>query len=67
MAVDVLTQVVIERPREEVFAFAADPSNATAWYKNIETVEWETEPPVAVGSRMRRGPCAGPTRPTCAA
>jgi uncharacterized membrane protein len=53
MAVDVLTQVVIERPREEVFAFAADPSNATAWYKNIETVEWETDPPAVVGSRMR--------------
>jgi uncharacterized membrane protein len=53
MAVDVLTEVVIERPREDVFTFAADPSNATAWYKNIETVEWETDPPAVVGSRMR--------------
>src|SRR5947208_891195 len=33
MAVDVVTEVEIARPREEVAAFAADPSNATAWYK----------------------------------
>jgi uncharacterized protein YndB with AHSA1/START domain len=53
MAVDVLTTVEIERPRGEVFAFAADPSNATAWYKNIKAVEWETPPPAVVGSRVR--------------
>lgn len=53
MAVDVLTEVEIARPREEVAAFAADPSNATAWYKNIKAVEWETPPPVAVGSKVR--------------
>jgi uncharacterized protein YndB with AHSA1/START domain len=52
MAVDVRTEVVIARPRAEVAAFAADPSNATAWYRNIETVEWETPPPAAVGSRV---------------
>jgi len=39
--------------REEVAAFAANPDNATAWYKNIEAVEWETPPPVVVGSRLR--------------
>jgi ligand-binding SRPBCC domain-containing protein len=53
MAVDVVTEVQIARPREEVAAFAADPSNATAWYKNIKAVEWETPPPVAVGSKLR--------------
>ncbi|HEY2316846.1 MAG TPA: SRPBCC family protein [Solirubrobacteraceae bacterium] len=53
MAVDVLTEVNIRRPRCEVFAFAADPSNATAWYKNIKAVEWETPPPAVVGSRVR--------------
>jgi uncharacterized membrane protein len=52
MAVDVLTEIVIERPRAEVFAFAADPGNTTAWYKNIESVEWETPPPAVVGSRL---------------
>jgi Polyketide cyclase / dehydrase and lipid transport len=53
MAVDVRTGIVIDRPREEVAAFAADPGNATAWYRNIEAVEWETPPPVAIGSRLR--------------
>jgi ligand-binding SRPBCC domain-containing protein len=53
MAVDVVTEVEIARPREEVAAFAADPTNAMAWYKNIKAVEWETAPPAAVGSRLR--------------
>ena len=53
MAVDVLTEIEIRRPREAVAAFAADPDNVTAWYRNIREVEWETSPPVAVGSRMR--------------
>jgi uncharacterized membrane protein len=52
VAVDVVTEVDIDRPREEVAAFAADPANATSWYENIERVEWETTPPLAVGSRL---------------
>lgn len=53
MAVDVLTAIEIGRPREEVAAFAADPSNTTLWYKNIKAVEWETPPPAIIGSRIR--------------
>jgi uncharacterized membrane protein len=52
VGVDVRTETIIERPREQVAAFAADPSNAPAWYVNIDSVEWRTPPPVAVGSRM---------------
>jgi uncharacterized membrane protein len=48
-----LTEIEIDRPRDEVSAFAADPMNATAWYKNIKAVEWDTPPVVAVGSRVR--------------
>ena len=53
MAVNVVTEIEIDRPRDEVSAFAADPANATAWYKNIEAVECATPPPVVVGSRVR--------------
>ena len=52
MPVDVVTVIEIERPREEVAAYAADPDRATAWYENIERVEWKTEPPLTVGSRV---------------
>ncbi len=52
-AVDVVTEIKITRPRDEVSAFAADPSNATAWYKNIKAVEWDTPAPVVVDSRVR--------------
>ena len=52
MHVDVVTEIVIERAREDVAAYASDPDNATAWYRNIKAVEWETQPPLAVGSRI---------------
>src|SRR5947199_9559587 len=52
MAVDVVTEVVIGRPCAEVAAYAGDPSHAPEWYVNIESVVWQTPPPVAVGSRM---------------
>jgi uncharacterized protein YndB with AHSA1/START domain len=52
MAVDVMTQIEIDRPREEVAAYSADPDHATDWYENIERVEWQTERPLAEGSRV---------------
>ncbi|MGY1725515.1 SRPBCC family protein [Geodermatophilus sp. SYSU D01062] len=50
--VDVRTETVIGRPRAEVAAYAGDPTNAPGWYANIDSVDWRTAPPVAVGSRM---------------
>jgi uncharacterized membrane protein len=52
MAVDVQTGIVIERPRAEVAAYAADPDNAPRWYVNIKSVEWVTPAPLRVGSRL---------------
>lgn len=52
MAVDVLTETVIARPRNEVAGFAANPDNAPAWYENIKSVEWKTSPSLVVGSRI---------------
>ena len=52
MAVDVLTEIVIDKPCEQVAAYAADPGNAPEWYVNIKAVEWRTAPPLAVGSRL---------------
>lgn len=50
--VQVLTEVTIRRPVGEVAAYASEPSNAPEWYVNIKAVEWKTDPPVRVGSRM---------------
>jgi uncharacterized membrane protein len=52
MAVDVQTEVVIARPRDQVAAYAADPDNAPRWYANIASVTWQTPPPMQVGSRL---------------
>ena len=52
MDVDVLSDVVIEKPVAAVSAYAADPSHAPEWYVNIESVEWKTPPPLQVGSRV---------------
>ena len=50
--VDILTETVIARPRSEVAAFVGNPDNAPIWYVNIKSIEWETDPPLALGSTM---------------
>lgn len=52
MAVDVRTEIEIERSRPEVAGYASDPDNATSWYENIKRVEWRSPKPLAVGSRI---------------
>ena len=50
--VDVLTEIVIERPLDVVAAYAAAPANAPEWYVNIRSVDWLTPPPMQIGSRV---------------
>jgi hypothetical protein len=50
--VDVLTELVIDRPLAEVAAFAGNPDNAPIWYENIKSVEWESPRSLSVGSRV---------------
>jgi hypothetical protein len=52
MAIDVETEIRIACPRGEVAAYACEPENAMAWYANIESAEWRTPRPLAVGSRF---------------
>jgi uncharacterized protein YndB with AHSA1/START domain len=52
VSIDVVTETTIGRPRAEVAAFVADPDNATRWYANIKSVEWRSEPPLGIGSRI---------------
>ena len=52
MAVDVETSIDIGCPRTVVAAYVSDPDNATQWYVNIKSVNWETPRPAVVGSRV---------------
>jgi len=52
MNVDISTSIVINRARELVSRYAANPDHAPEWYVNIKAVEWKTAPPVAIGSRI---------------
>jgi hypothetical protein len=52
MSVDVTVETTIDRPVIVVADYAGDPSNAPAWYRRIASAEWQTEPPVRVGSQV---------------
>lgn len=52
MAVDIQTDIVIDRPVGDVAQYASDPTNPPQWYVNITSVEWQTPPPLAVGLKL---------------
>lgn len=50
--VRVSTEILINKPIDEVRGFASNPENATKWYDNIKSVEFKTEKPFRVGSQV---------------
>ena len=51
-SINVLTEIIINRPAEAVSAYAAEPSNAPDWYTNIESAKWRTSPPLRTGAKV---------------
>ncbi len=54
MAIDVTSELVIERPRESVAGYATDPTNDAVWIGGVIESEMLTDPPIAEGTRVRR-------------
>jgi uncharacterized membrane protein len=50
--VDVLTEITINAPIENVSAYAMNPDNATHWYENINSAVWITDKPLIVSSKI---------------
>ena len=50
--VNVETEILIQRPREEVAEYAANPDNAPEWYDNIHSSQRLTAGPIDVGSKV---------------
>jgi uncharacterized membrane protein len=51
---DVTVEARIDRPRDEVAAYASDWRNDREWIGALTDVELVTEPPFGVGSQVRR-------------
>jgi uncharacterized membrane protein len=50
--VDVQTEIAINKPVHVVAGYAMNPDHATEWYVNINSAEWLTPKPLAVGSKI---------------
>ena len=50
--VNVQTEILINRPRAEVAAYAANPDNAPKWYVNIHKAQRLTDGPIGTGSKV---------------
>jgi uncharacterized protein YndB with AHSA1/START domain len=64
--IDFQTSVRVARPREELFAFVADPHQLPQWNSAVRSVRPTSPPPRAIGSTytMRRELPGGPAENT---
>lgn len=52
MTVDVEVHTTIDLPRRDVATYCCDPATVTTWNANIRAVQWDSDSPVAVGTRL---------------
>ena len=50
--VNVLTEIIINKPLDIVADYVANPDNAPEWYVNIHSAEWRTPKPLVIGSQI---------------
>ncbi len=50
--VEVLTEIIIDKPLEMVAEYASNPDNAPEWYANIKSVKWISSKPLKLGSHV---------------
>ncbi|SDN25354.1 Polyketide cyclase / dehydrase and lipid transport [Fictibacillus solisalsi] len=50
--VDVVTEITINCPIDQVSSYSSDPENAPTWYVNIHSAEWKTSKPLIIGSKI---------------
>ena len=54
MSIDVNAEIVIKRPPNEVVSYAMDPANDPVWISGIIEADVLTEPPLAIGTQVKR-------------
>ncbi|HLX92140.1 MAG TPA: SRPBCC family protein [Puia sp.] len=50
--VDVVSEILIERPRKIVAEWSADPENANLWQRHVRSVDRDREGPLKAGTRV---------------